>query len=90
MFRHMALRLAFAITAVGLSAAASAQTVEDFYKGRAVTVIGGLFDLSGRLVTRHLGRFIPGNLTVVKKTCPRAAGWLLPTPSPPPRRAMAQ
>src|SRR5260370_29004597 len=49
---------------------ASAQTAEEFYKGRSVTLIidtapGGINDLSGRLVARHLGRFIPGNPAIV-------------------------
>ena len=79
MFRHMALRLAFAIAAVGLSAAASAQTVEDFYKGRTITLIiptspGGIFNLSGQLVARHLGRFIPGDPKVVAKNMAAGGG----------------
>jgi len=52
------------------SSAASAQTAEQFYKGRTVTLIiatapGGINDLSGRLAAKHLGRFIPGNPTIV-------------------------
>src|SRR6266550_4461740 len=48
----------------------AAQGVEPFYKGRTVTLIiatapGGINDLSGRLVARHLGRFIPGNPAIV-------------------------
>jgi tripartite-type tricarboxylate transporter receptor subunit TctC len=44
---------------------AGAQSVEEFYKGRTITLIvptatGGINDLSGRLVARHIGRFIPG------------------------------
>src|SRR5690349_18998588 len=45
---------------------AAAQEAEQFYRGRRITLIiatapGGINDLSGRLVARHLGRFIPGN-----------------------------
>jgi tripartite-type tricarboxylate transporter receptor subunit TctC len=49
---------------------ASAQSAEQFYKGRTVTLIigtapGGINDLSGRLVAKHLGRFIPGGPSIV-------------------------
>jgi tripartite-type tricarboxylate transporter receptor subunit TctC len=50
---------------IAQSQGAGAQSVEQFYKGRTVTLIiptatGGINDLSGRLVARHIGRFIPG------------------------------
>jgi tripartite-type tricarboxylate transporter receptor subunit TctC len=53
-----------------LATPAWAQGIEQFYKGRTVTLIiptapGGINDLSGRLVARHLGRFIPGNPRIV-------------------------
>ena len=45
--------------------AASAQSPAEFYKGKTLSLIipnapGGSFDLYARLVTTHLGRFIPG------------------------------
>jgi tripartite-type tricarboxylate transporter receptor subunit TctC len=62
-----------------MAAPAAAQTVEQFYKGRTVTLFvgtapGGINDLSARLVARHLGRFIPGNPTIVVQTQPGAGG----------------
>src|SRR5436309_6948621 len=33
---------------------------------------GGTYDLMGRLVTRHLGRFLPGNPTVIAENMPGA------------------
>jgi len=44
--------------------------VEDFYKGKTVSLligysVGGGYDAYGRLVARHLGRHIPGNPSVV-------------------------
>src|SRR5215470_12995402 len=62
-----------------LAPAAAAQSVEDFYKGRTVTLLvgtspGGINDLSARLVARHLGRFIPGNPFIVVQTQPGAGG----------------
>lgn len=60
-----------------LSAQAGAQPVEQFYQGRTVTLViptatGGINDLSGRLVARHIGRFIPGQPTVAPQN--RASG----------------
>jgi len=51
---------------------ALAESVEDFYKGRQVTVIvtgatGSIYDLSARLVTRYMSEFIPGKPTMVVK-----------------------
>src|SRR3982074_1509905 len=50
--------------------AASAQSAEQFYKGRTITLIigtapGGINDLSGRLVAKHLGRFLPGGPSII-------------------------
>ena len=52
---------------------ALAQTqVADFYKGKTMEMIvptspGGDYDLRARLVSRHLGRLIPGNPTIIVK-----------------------
>ncbi len=56
---------------------AGAQDVADFYKGRQITLIvgygpGGGYDVYGRLVARHLGRFIPGEPVVVVQNMPGA------------------
>src|SRR5882762_6980561 len=58
---------------------AGAQSVEQFYRGRTVTMLvgtapGGINDISARLVAKHLGRFIPGNPTVVVQNNPGAGG----------------
>ena len=62
--------------------AAWAQTVEEFYKGRDVSLYvgstaGGGFDLFGRLIARHMGRYIPGHPNVVVKNMPGAGGMAL-------------
>ena len=54
---------------------AAAQSVEQFYRGRTVTLVvgtspGGVNDLSSRLVARHLGRFIPGNPSIIVQNMP--------------------
>src|SRR5689334_4656514 len=50
--------------------AAAAQSVEQFYKGRQMTFLvasrpGGVNDLMARLISRHMGKHIPGNPTLV-------------------------
>jgi tripartite-type tricarboxylate transporter receptor subunit TctC len=60
-----------------VAGAAQAQSVEQFYRGRTITLIiptapGGINNLAGRLVARHLGRFIPGGPTIVAEN--REAG----------------
>jgi tripartite-type tricarboxylate transporter receptor subunit TctC len=49
---------------------ARADSVEDFYRGKNVTLVigysvGGGYDLYGRLMARHLGKYIPGQPTIV-------------------------
>src|SRR5580700_10388735 len=49
---------------------AGAQGVADFYRGRNVTLVigfsvGGGYDLYARLLSRHLGRHIPGQPNIV-------------------------
>ena len=51
----------------------------DFYQGRTLTVIvgyapGGGVDTTARAVTRHLGRFIPGNPAITVQNMEGAAG----------------
>jgi tripartite-type tricarboxylate transporter receptor subunit TctC len=64
---------------VCISNAKALDAVEKFYRGKAVTLIvpssvGGGYDLYGRLVARHLGRFIPGNPQVNPSNMAGAAG----------------
>ena len=56
-------------------AAASAQSVEEFYRGKTITAIigyptGASNDFYMRAVARHIGRHIPGNPTVVPRNMP--------------------
>jgi tripartite-type tricarboxylate transporter receptor subunit TctC len=62
---------------VGLMA--SPASTADFYQGKTLTVIvgyapGGGVDTTARAVTRHLGRFIPGNPVVTVQNMEGAAG----------------
>ena len=84
------------LTIVGLQTG-GAQTAEQFYKGRAVTLViptatGGINDLSGRLVARHIGRFIPGTPAIVpqNRIANRGLGLLNDFASGAPRESMAR
>ncbi len=68
-----------AVTAFALCATlpASAESVEEFYKGRQVSLIvgsgtGGGYDSYARLVARHIGRHIPGSPAVIVQNMPGA------------------
>jgi tripartite-type tricarboxylate transporter receptor subunit TctC len=57
------------VAAVAISPARAAG-VEDFYKGKTISLIigysvGGGYDLYGRLLARHIGKYIPGKPTIV-------------------------
>jgi tripartite-type tricarboxylate transporter receptor subunit TctC len=67
--------------ALGLSIAgpAAGDPVEQFYRGRAITMLvgtspGGINDISARLVARHLSRFIPGAPSIIVQNNPGAGG----------------
>lgn len=61
------------------TAAANAQTVADFYKGKTITIIsssapGGGYDALSRMIANHLGRHLPGAPAVVVKNMAGAGG----------------
>jgi tripartite-type tricarboxylate transporter receptor subunit TctC len=87
----LATRLKAGLCALGLLASAAtppaqAQTVEDFYKSKPLTIIvgvsaGGGYDLIARLLSRHIVKHIPGNPNPVVQNMPGsgsvvAAGYL--------------
>ena len=65
--------------AVTLSSAVLPATAEDFYKGKTIAIIvgfspGGLYDLTARVLARHLGDHIPGKPLVIVQTMTGAGG----------------
>src|SRR5262245_9472151 len=51
----------------------------DFYRGKTITIIipigpGGAYDAYARLVSRHLGRHISGNPTIIARNMPGGGG----------------
>jgi len=62
-----------------VATAAAADPVADFYHGKTITILigvgaGGEYDLQARLVGKYLGRYIPGNPTVVAQNMTGASG----------------
>src|SRR5262249_50784986 len=92
----MAMRLTRRVSmcAMWASAAALAATlatqgarsagVEDFYRGKTVSLligysVGGGYDAYGRLVARHFGKHLPGNPNVVPQNMSGAGSLRAPT-----------
>jgi len=58
---------------------AAADPISDFYKGRQLTILighppGGSYDLYAQLTAAHIGKFIPGNPTVIVQHMPGGGG----------------
>src|SRR5262245_20991844 len=74
---RVVIALLFAATA--WPARTSAQTVEEFYRNKSITMLvgggaGGGYDTYARVFARHLPRHIPGNPNIIAKNMPAAAG----------------
>ncbi len=68
-----------AATLVFAAMAASGAAAQDFFKGKEINLYvgsapGGPYDAYARLVSRHLGRNIPGNPSIVVQHMPGASG----------------
>jgi tripartite-type tricarboxylate transporter receptor subunit TctC len=72
----------FATIGAGLCASSglvSAETVEEFYAGKRITLTvgsaaGGDYDAWSRLITRHMGKHMPGQPSFVVQNMPGAGG----------------
>ena len=67
------------MAAAAMPRAAEAHGVAEFYRGRTITLIiptapGGINNLAGRLVVRHLGRFIPGTPAITAENREQGGG----------------
>jgi len=80
--RHHGLCSLVGIALVGLALIGPRPAAgQDFYQGKTITIVvgfppGGGFDAVARLLSRHLGRFIPGQPAVVVKNMPGAGTML--------------
>jgi tripartite-type tricarboxylate transporter receptor subunit TctC len=62
---------------LGTTAALAQDSVEQFYKGKQLTIVvgsssGGGYDTYARLIARHIGNRIPGNPAIVVQNMPGA------------------
>ena len=74
-----ALSLLVVATAVTAAGSSAAQSVEEFYRGKTINITissgeGGTNDAYARLIAEQLGKFIPGNPTIVPRNMPGAGG----------------
>jgi tripartite-type tricarboxylate transporter receptor subunit TctC len=72
------IHLGLAVLSVHASSA-SAQTPEEFYRGRQVTLLvgagaGGGYDVYYRTLARHMSKHIPGRPSIIPKNQPAASG----------------
>jgi tripartite-type tricarboxylate transporter receptor subunit TctC len=69
----------FLLATFGAFALTVPAAADDFYKDKTIQIVigsaaGGSYDAYGRLLSRHMGRLIPGNPTMVPRNMPGAAG----------------
>ena len=65
------------VAVVAATNLAAAESVAEFYAGKTFTIVvgsdvGGGYDTNARLLSRHIGKFIPGNPTVIVQNRPGA------------------
>ena len=78
---HLA-RAIVSLLLLALPAAAFGDSLEDFYRGKTVTLfigydVGGGYDFYGREIAKFLGRHMPGNPTVLPLNKPGASTMVL-------------
>ncbi|HKA80735.1 MAG TPA: hypothetical protein VKD43_11920 [Xanthobacteraceae bacterium] len=74
---HGAVLVASAVVALSTASGARAAGVEDFYKGRTVSLIigysaGSGYDIYARTLARFMGKYIPGSPSIVAQNMPGA------------------
>ncbi len=76
---HATFATLLALAAGAAAPAATADPIADFYRGKQMQMVipstpGGDYDNRARLVSRHMGRHIPGEPTIVPRNMPGGAG----------------
>src|SRR5947209_17779123 len=71
--------IAMALLALLAPSASRAQSPAEFYKGKTIelaigTSVGGGYDAYGRMLARSMGKYIPGNPTIVPRNMEGAGG----------------
>ena len=75
---RLARRIGLLLALAALLAPATAPAQEDFYRGKLVTIVvgdppGGAADAYARLLQANLGKYLPGNPTLIVQTMPGAS-----------------
>src|SRR6267378_5594488 len=75
----MKLAAAGALLALALMPLGAAAQDEDFYRGKTITIIipigpGGAYDAYARILSRHLGKQLPGNPLIIARNMPGGGG----------------
>lgn len=79
MFKRPALAVAGVLTMVCLTQAVHVQSVEEYYRGKRITLVVGAevagdYNRNARLFARFLQRYIPGEPSIVVQNMPGATG----------------
>jgi tripartite-type tricarboxylate transporter receptor subunit TctC len=67
------------LAGLAASAPARADAIEDFYKGRTLSLVvssstGGGYDTLARMLTKYVSRHLPGTPNIVIRNMPGAGG----------------
>lgn len=79
--RNLAFTATLIATAASSVAPVQADTIEDFYKGKTITIYvgfgpGGSYDYYPRVFARYMGKHIPGNPSITVQNMPGAGSML--------------
>jgi tripartite-type tricarboxylate transporter receptor subunit TctC len=77
--RGFTVALVAAICGFGAGSPTAAQSPDEFYKGKTISIVlghppGGSYDLYARLAADHLRRFVPGNPNIIVQHRPGGGG----------------
>src|SRR5262245_35288032 len=72
---HLLIKSSGALAALLCATAANADPVEDFYRGKTVTIVtstgvGGAFDLTARALAKHMPKYLPGKPIMIVRNMP--------------------
>src|ERR1022692_202765 len=81
-FAKRAAAWALVIVLAAAADRAAADPVADFYRGKQITCyigygVGGGYDLIARTISRHMGRHIPGEPSIIPVNMPGASSMVL-------------
>src|SRR5438874_1471789 len=76
---HSVRTFILAVLALALPSPCHAQPPAEFYKGRSIdlyigTSVGGGYDAYGRMLARHIGKYLPGSPVIVPKNMEGGGG----------------